>query len=66
LKNKVQPHNNGTRWRTSLSVLAKVGKIKEMQKIKSKPSLHDIAWMAYANLFARCGQKYKDYLHFTE
>jgi hypothetical protein len=46
LKIKEQPQNNGTRWRTSLLVLAKVGKIKEMQKIKSKPSLHDIAWMA--------------------
>jgi hypothetical protein len=46
LKIKKQPHNNGTRWRTSLPFLAKVSKIKEMQKIKSKPSLHDIARMA--------------------
>jgi hypothetical protein len=45
-KNKEQPHNNGTRWRTSLPFLAKVGIIKEMQKIKSKPSLHNIARMA--------------------
>jgi hypothetical protein len=28
------------------TVLAKVGIIKEMQEIKSKPSLHDIARMA--------------------
>jgi hypothetical protein len=26
LKNKEQPHNNGTRWRTNLPGLAKVGK----------------------------------------